>query len=459
MSRCRNPHIVYLCTLFLSAAAWPATGQTVNLSLDVTYANPANVNSGGTWQLTSKATHRGLAGAVARVVNIASSPTFQAPTGTATGIPTAGFQPSFDNGTNPFWTNRGSHFELLFGQVPIAAPGPQGLFYDVGVPGGATQPGQNGTPAVAGLTGTSNVPWNFTDLLGDLSDDGQLNNTGSFHNGVLLASGTFAANVTPAFYAVEASQANLFTDVGTSTQPPDVGEIVAATVVTQVRNNTSLAGSFWNVDTSQDWATSANWFAQAVPDTTSEIATFGSKITAPRTITNNAARTVRSMIFNNSQAYTISGSGSLRLEAATGNASAQVQQGAHIINSALNLGDPTDLSVNTSSRLTLNGALNLLGQTLNKTGSGELIIQGTPTSTTGTLNLLAGTLSGSGTVGGFVVNSAGVLSPGVSGLPVVGSIPEPSTGMLIAGAAAMLAWVRRSSTKKLLYRSDGGCED
>ena len=126
-----------------------------------------------------------------------------------------------------------------FGQIPVSSPGPQGLFYDVGVPGGATQPGENGTPPIAGFLPGNNVPWNFTDILGDLLDDNILNGSGTFEGGVLLASGTFDANSNPAISNNETA-ANLFSSLGTATDPPGVGTIIAAAITTQIRDNALL---------------------------------------------------------------------------------------------------------------------------------------------------------------------------------------------------------------------------
>ncbi len=214
--------------------------QTVDMSLDLYYSDPADTNSAGTWQLVALASDRGLAGLNVGFIGLNQNPVFEAPWGSGTGVPVAGFYEFYNNGLSPWDLDQDGNsatLDMLFGQVPLFSPGPQGLFYDVGVPGGATQPGENGTPPIAGFVAGNNVPWNFTDTLGDLFDDGILNGSGAFEGGVLLASGTFNANSSPAFLG---EVANAFIAMGTSADPPAPGSIVAATLSTQIRDNTFM---------------------------------------------------------------------------------------------------------------------------------------------------------------------------------------------------------------------------
>jgi len=226
-----------------AAAPRPLCGEAIDLSLDLHYDNPQDTNSAGTWQLVAKASDRGIVSLVARLVDVQSGAVLEAPYGSGTSLLRAGYRDSFAGGTVSWATDHGDHWELLFAQPLISAPGPQGYFYDVGVPGGATQPGENGTPAVTGFVAGNNVPWNFNDTLGDLLDDGLINESGQYEGGVLLASGTFAANSSPGFYVGGDgnSTGDVFTSLGTSTDPPSTGSIVEATTFnTVIRDNTSL---------------------------------------------------------------------------------------------------------------------------------------------------------------------------------------------------------------------------
>lgn len=236
----------------LLAVAWIAfalflpicsTGQTIDMSLDLHYSDPSSTASAGNWELIAKATHRGIQGLVVHLQDVASSPQFEAPTGTGTGVSVAGFQEIFAGGSQPFYIQHMDHLELIFTQSPVSAPGPQGLFYDVGVVGGATQPGENGTPAIAGFSSMEGVPWNYFDVLGDQQDDGLVNHSGPFEGGVILASGTFGAHSNPDFFSGESSEGQVLTGQGTASDPPQSSDISIATLNLQIRDNTFLSAS------------------------------------------------------------------------------------------------------------------------------------------------------------------------------------------------------------------------
>lgn len=235
----------------LSGANPPISAQeTIEFSLDIYYADPANsATSSGSWELIGLTTGRGLSGASVRTANVASSPVFLAPTGTGTDVPEAGFRESF--GSVSFAIDRSDHYELLFNQVPVNPPGSQGIFYDVGVPGGATQPGENGTPPISGFQGT-NVPWDFDDLLGDFIDDGIQNGSGLLSGSVRLAIGSFSVGAIPAFYSQQPTTGNVFTLLGTATDPPPQGSILEASVVLHSRANTGTIAGDVNLDGTVD---------------------------------------------------------------------------------------------------------------------------------------------------------------------------------------------------------------
>lgn len=270
-------------------------GQTMNLSLDLFYSDPNNTASAGTWQLVATSDNRGIAGAVATVADVNTSPTYLAPTGSGTGVPVAGFHQTFEGGTKPFWLDRGTHVEMLFGQIPVESPGTQGLFYDVGVVGGATQPGENGTPTITGFAAGTNVPWNFKDTLGDLLDDGTLNGSGALEGGVILASGSFNAATNPAFFTDpndpnETSAGNVFLSLGDPNNPPAQGQIVAATISTQTRDNTTLPSTFiWNTFDVGNWNESNRWNPTSGPPGAGDSAVINSGDATPVTVSGSEA--------------------------------------------------------------------------------------------------------------------------------------------------------------------------
>ena len=196
---------VTLCTLVAGASfAAPGLAQPImTVSLDIFYANAADSSNGGTWQLLAKASHEGLAGLSTQLLGT---------TGPADAVfmaPTPAFKTVFDGDS---WKDDSDSnpatLDMLFGQVPVAAPGPQDLQYGVGV--------------------TTDNP----DELGAVVFPGATN----MNHAVLLAFGQFPAGASPSFVA-NRTFANMFTVRGTTTNPPPVSTIRAATVTTQVRNN------------------------------------------------------------------------------------------------------------------------------------------------------------------------------------------------------------------------------
>jgi hypothetical protein len=201
-----------LCLCALAACSFAATSHAQNsvvLSLDTFFNNGNDNTGGGTWQLLAKVTAGGAQG-------IAGVDTALTGVDTAVAVfkaPTPAFKTTFD--AKPFnqdQDNNATTLDMLFGQVPVAAPGPQDLQFQVGI-----------------------APFNNPDELGVSVDISGTN----MANAVTLALGSFAAGQTPAF-AASGSAANVFTAVGApATSPPAVGTIQSATVTTQLRNNSA----------------------------------------------------------------------------------------------------------------------------------------------------------------------------------------------------------------------------
>jgi hypothetical protein len=199
----------------------PASAQTVDLSLNVFYTSPGNLNSGGSWQLVGKSSNFGIAGIEARLKNIATSAE-KAPRATVNGEDEAGFNLYVDQ---VFPTYRG----IIVGQTPIALEvgEEQGAFYGVGqfANGSPDYPGKPvGSnfegPTFTSLTAPIAIPWATGDAMGDPL----------WATSAILASGTFATNVTPSFEAGSSGQ--VFTTLGSSST---FGLIAPATTTTVVR--------------------------------------------------------------------------------------------------------------------------------------------------------------------------------------------------------------------------------
>ena len=222
------------------------------MSLNVFYNNPANVNSGGTWELVAKSSHSGIAGVSLFVTGITSAQN-EGPRGIVNASDPAGFS-RFDASHSLGFRN------VTIVQDPIPLGGmdedsEQSVFYGVGSlshgavnypiqPAGTTAIG----PEFTSLTSVIDLPW----ALGDAFDDT------AWDSAARLASGTFAPGLVPGFSLGSGSlmnTANVFTTLGTSTT---YGTIAEAAISTFVRTN--LTGSACPITTTTDW-----WTWQTTP--------------------------------------------------------------------------------------------------------------------------------------------------------------------------------------------------
>jgi hypothetical protein len=204
-----------VCGLMFAA---PATAQNIDLSLNVLYDDPASpATSGGNWQLVAKSNAANTFGIYSLGVylqNIVAPPAGSVgPRGIVNGNDPAGFS---EFGVFQPISNV---YSLTIGQTPVSLQQgeEQSVFYGVGTLANG-QPGDIG-PTFSSLTNPQAIPWATGDILGE-SDWG---------TAALMASGTFLASMTPAFYSdVQlTSSGRVFTSLGTSTT---VGERTSATM-------------------------------------------------------------------------------------------------------------------------------------------------------------------------------------------------------------------------------------
>ncbi|MCA9232779.1 MAG: hypothetical protein KDA57_19170 [Planctomycetales bacterium] len=203
----------FVLSLFAVAVAATLTtalqAQTSTVSLDLFYTDN-NAANGGSWQLIASGSDFGVAGVATTLSGGPTNGTFTAPQ--------PAFKTTYDSGTKPWNTDTDSDpstFNALFGQIPVAAPGPQDLLYNAGA--------------------------GYNDTLNDIVDPSGSN----MDNAVVLAYGTFPAGSAP---TIDEIGVNIFTAQGTATDPPAAGTILAATVTTQTRNNTSTEAGDANLD-------------------------------------------------------------------------------------------------------------------------------------------------------------------------------------------------------------------
>ncbi len=206
----------------------------------------------------------------------------------------------------------------------------------------------------------------------------------------------------------------------------------------------------WTVDASGSWSSVNNWSFGIIPNSDpntpnsgSHSATFGSKITAPRTVFTESEITVNRIVFDNANEYVIAGNYPIYLAASTVPADPRIDvaSGAHQFQTSVNLLSDTVVEVNGNATLIFNNELNLGGKTLTKTGDGTLSIRNDFATGGGTLLTVQGTINGNGTVGGSVENTGGTVAPGNSPgvLTIEGNYTQGSAATLaieIAGTGA-----------------------
>ena len=173
-----------------------------------------------------------------------------------------------------------------------------------------------------------------------------------------------------------------------------------------------------------------------MPNGNDQTVIFGNAITRSRTVFTDDPVTVRSIQFENTNTYVVSGSGSVELESGSVgegiNASVGVAQGSHQFQAIVNVRSRTDINIESGATLTFNNALNLNANILTKTGAGTVAINNVLASGGGTLDCAQGTCSGAGTVGGDLNNSGGTIAPGNSTgiLTVSGNLDNGSHGTI-----------------------------
>jgi hypothetical protein len=211
-----------------------------------------------------------------------------------------------------------------------------------------------------------------------------------------------------------------------------------------------------------DWNGPGNWTMGGPAGTAEQTAVFGSLVAGPMLVGVNSPVTVNGIEFNNSaNGYVIAGHESVNLQASSASQDPSIKvDGTHEFQARVNLLNDTTADVPIGSTLIFNNALDLMGNTLTKTGDGDIAIRNDLITSGGTVDVQGGAISGNGTISGNVNNSAGVLSPGnISGSMEINgqsNIPEPASSQLVILAVIWLVAVCRTTREIAIGRSTSG---
>jgi hypothetical protein len=192
----------------------------------------------------------------------------------------------------------------------------------------------------------------------------------------------------------------------------------------------------WTQNDLGSWTSSGSWDPQIVPNSADHTVTFGGVATTATTAVVNTNVTVNKITFGSAQQYVVGGAGSVNLAATTDvtpvDPTIEVLLGSHQFQAIVNLQASATANVGDGLTLSFNNELNLGGNTLTKTGGGNMAINNKLITAGGSVNLQQGTVSGSGTVGGNLNNSSGTVAPGNSPgiLTIDGDYTQGSSGIM-----------------------------
>ena len=208
---------------------------------------------------------------------------------------------------------------------------------------------------------------------------------------------------------------------------------------------------FWKADMSGDWNSVLNWSgAGAPPNSPNESANFDNAMAATQTVFTNTDVTVNNIRSENPNKQIIAGGGTIHLTAGslTGlpPSGINVLHGSHEFQSVVQLNNDITVNVASEGSLIFNNALHLMGNDLTKNGEGDLAIRNDLITGGGTIHMLHGSISGTGTFIGDVAFLGGTISPGSSTtIQQENAVPEPNTLLFLLFALCVVPFRIRSA--------------
>jgi hypothetical protein len=203
---------------------------------------------------------------------------------------------------------------------------------------------------------------------------------------------------------------------------------------------TTNAGSFtctactWSRNGSGDFNDGINWDPQVVlgPSGNTVSVVLGGAAAAAATVYTNKNVVLKQIDFDNDTPYVLGGTGSITLDADTGNALINVLQGSHQIQANVILNDNVTVTTATGTTLNVNAAVNLNNHTWTNAGDGTVNCNNNPSCF---VSVGSGALVNEGNLQGLVNLDADFAQSAVGSLAVsVGGAPiQVSGGAQLAG--------------------------
>ncbi|MCE9612123.1 MAG: PEP-CTERM sorting domain-containing protein [Chthoniobacter sp.] len=212
--------------------------------------------------------------------------------------------------------------------------------------------------------------------------------------------------------------------------------LLASTGVISVVS-TGRVNATWNIAGGGSWsaALASNW-NPAIPDGNGTVANFSTAITGNSTVSVDTAKTVGKITFNNANSYTVAGTATDTITLADSTATPQINVtlGSHTISAPLILSQNTSVGNAAGTTLTISGGITGAGQSLTKTGTGTLNLDGLQSYAA--LNATAGAT----TVDGAVGSGAAVVSATGTGTTLKFGTVSQTLASLTIGAGAKVTF-------------------
>jgi arabinogalactan endo-1,4-beta-galactosidase len=149
--------------------------------------------------------------------------------------------------------------------------------------------------------------------------------------------------------------------------------------VVQAVTSFNITQHQWNTNGSGSWNTGGNW-TNSTPNGTDIEADFLSAITTNQTVSTASSVTLGVIRFQNTNSYSIAGTGSLTLQTSVGWAYGVVQQGSQAINVPVTIGSSTIFAVSSGASLTIGSPVVVNpAQVLTLSGTGTINYQSSVT--------------------------------------------------------------------------------